>query len=403
MFHKMPIILLALIGLVLCLDGVLPVEAKSFLYAVSLSIKSLIVFALPIIIFGLLFKVAVSLSRNATGVILFILAAVCASNFLSTMISHGVGTWVYGFDISLSFPQEGEGLMPTWALELPKWIGNAKAMFAGLILGMAFSWIKRDAAAKVADVLERVVSSILRVITYSIPLFVTGFIVKLQYDGVMGTIFKNYAMIFAVIGGCMLGYVLLMYWVANDFSWKRVAFCLRNMSPAAIAGFSTMSSAAVMPLTIMGTEKNARHPDLARSVIPATANIHLIGDCFAICIFAHAILKSYGMPLPDFSNYLIFAFYFVIAKFSVAAIPGGGVLVMLPVLEAYLGFNAEMMSMITALYILFDPVITCTNILGNGAFALLIGKLQGKFSKQGAFVAPSPKEAASAESVSSES
>jgi Na+/H+-dicarboxylate symporter len=124
-----------------------------------------------------------------------------------------------------------------------------------------------------------------------------------------------------------------------------------------------------MPLTIMGAENNAQNKDLARSVIPATVNIHLVGDCFAIPIFAYAVLKSFGMDEPSLLNYLIFSFYFVMAKFSVAAIPGGGIIVMLPILESYLGFSGEMMSLITALYILFDPVITSANVLGNGAFA----------------------------------
>jgi Na+/H+-dicarboxylate symporter len=73
--------------------------------------------------------------------------------------------------------------------------------------------------------------------------------------------------------------------------------------------------------------------------------------------------------------YLIFAFHFVIAKFSVAAIPGGGIIVMIPILEKYLGFNSDMSSLITALYILFDPIITGINVLGNGAFAKVIDKL----------------------------
>jgi Na+/H+-dicarboxylate symporter len=135
-----------------------------------------------------------------------------------------------------------------------------------------------------------------------------------------------------------------------------------------------MSSAASMPLTIIGAENNATNKEVARFVIPATVNIHLVGDCFAIPIFAYAVLKSFGMAEPSLINYLIFTLYFVLAKFSVAAIPGGGIIVMLPILERYLGFNAEMMSLITALYILFDPVITCANVLGNGAFAKMVDK-----------------------------
>ena len=51
---------------------------------------------------------------------------------------------------------------------------------------------------------------------------------------------------------------------------------------------------------------------------------------------------------------------------------------MLPILEAHLGFNSDMMSLITALYILFDPVITSANVLGNGGFSMVITDLHGK-------------------------
>ncbi|GAA5252942.1 hypothetical protein KNCP2_12300 [Candidatus Rickettsia kedanie] len=90
---------------------------------------------------------------------------------------------------------------------------------------------------------------------------------------------------------------------------------------------------------------------------------------------AYAILKSYGLAEPTLFNYLIFTFYFVLAKFSVAVIPGGGIIVMLPILKQYLGFNTNMMYLMTALYILFDPVITCANVLGNGAFVKLIDNI----------------------------
>jgi Na+/H+-dicarboxylate symporter len=86
-------------------------------------------------------------------------------------------------------------------------------------------------------------------------------------------------------------------------------------------------------------------------VIPATVNIHLIGDCFAIPILAFAIIKSFGLIEPSFWAIRYFALYFVLAKFSVAAVPGGGIYVMLPILESQLGFSGQMSTIITALYI----------------------------------------------------
>lgn len=375
MFRKIPFILMAMILVIVLLNNIIPIDLKEFLYTISLSIKSIIVFILPIIIFGLLFKTAVTLASSATKVIILILVAVCCSNFISTFLSHNVGMWIYQFDLSIILPEQGKSLEPLWSFEIPRLIGNDKAMFGGLILGILGGMFRRNLAVKVSNKLDQLISLILSAFTYMIPLFVAGFVIKLQYDGMMRLIVKDYALIFGIIAAAQFSYIGLIYLVANNFKFKAFINSIKNMIPALIAGFSTMSSAAAMPLTIIGTEKNAENKDLARAIIPSTVNIHLIGDCFAIPIFAYAVLKNYGMAEPAFLDYMLFAVYFVLAKFSVAAIPGGGIIVMLPILEKYLGFNGEMMSLITALYILFDPVITCANVAGNGGFAMVMSKL----------------------------
>jgi Na+/H+-dicarboxylate symporter len=379
MFFKMPFILAFIIAAIILLDPFIPIELKSACYAISLTIKSIIIFSLPLIIFGLLFKMAVTLSKQATWVIIMIFLAVCCSNFISTFLSHYVGMWIYSFDLSLALPNKGEGLEPLWHWELPKLIANDKAMLAGIILGIFAARLKGDLGQKIANYFEQCITKILNSFTYLIPLFVAGFVVKMQFEGIILQIFKEYTSIFAIIALAQFSYICLAYFIM--YGRKRFLMSLKNMLPAAICGFSTMSSAASMPLTIMGAENNANNKALARSVIPATVNIHLVGDCFAIPIFAYAVLKNFSMAEPALLTYLIFSFYFVMAKFSVAAIPGGGIIVMLPILESYLGFNAEMMSLITALYILFDPVITCANVLGNGAFAKMIERLS-RFKNQ---------------------
>ena len=376
MFRKMPFLLLITILGIMLVNPFLPLEIKQQFYAISLSIKSLIIFLLPIIIFSLLFKTMMALSRGATAVIALILVCVCCSNALSTFLSHYVGEWIYQFDLTIVKPNEAQSLTPAWVLQLPKLIANDTAMFSGIILGILLGASKVPFAHTAANVLDKLTAKILSSFTYLIPFFVAGFVVKLQHDGVMHTILKDYSIIFVLIALAQFAYIFSAYAALARFKLKPFIASIRNMLPAAIAGFSTMSSAAAMPLTLAGVEQNTQNKDLARSVVPATVNIHLVGDCFAIPIFAYAVMKSFGVAEPSLLTYLVFVFYFVIAKFSVAAIPGGGIVVMLPILESYLGFNGEMLSLITALYILFDPVITCANVLGNGAFAKLIDRLQ---------------------------
>ncbi|WP_316354740.1 cation:dicarboxylate symporter family transporter [Candidatus Trichorickettsia mobilis] len=375
MLRKMPFILVLIILSIIFLNQFIPFNYQQLLYAISLSIKSLIIFLLPFIIFGLLFKAAVNLSNNATRVITIILITVCCSNFFSTFISHYIGSWIYDFNLSIITPNNIEGLTAISFLSLPQIITNSMAMFSGVILGILTARCKPAAALVIASKLEYMVAIILKLFIYLIPIFVAGFIVKLQYDGVINTIIKDYTLIFIIVALAQFSYITMTYYIFSSLKFNEFIRSIKNILPAAITGFSTMSSAASMPLTIIGAENNATDKDLARSVIPATVNIHLVGDCFAIPIFAYAVLKNYGFAEPDLIAYLTFSCYFVLAKFSVAAIPGGGIIVMLPILENYLGFNTDMMSLITALYILFDPVITCANVLGNGAFAKGIDKI----------------------------
>ena len=135
-----------------------------------------------------------------------------------------------------------------------------------------------------------------------------------------------------------------------------------------------MSSLATLPVTLNAAEKNTGAIDISRAVIPATVNIHMVGVSIAIPLIALTILLGYGHPLPSFNHYCVFALNFVIAQLAVAAVPGGAILVMIPTLETYLGFTGEMSALITALYILFDPAVTISNVLGNSALVIFIAK-----------------------------
>lgn len=375
MFSKMPIVLVSILVLLVLFGNFIPLLVKQIIYALGLSIKSLIIFLLPFIIFGLLFKSAFRLAYHAAYAGIIIVSLVCVSNFISTFLSHYVGILLYTFDIKLSLPQHVVELQPAWLFSLPIIISNDKAMLLGVILGMGAGTFFSNIGALIVEKIEYFITKILNILTYLIPFFISGFVVKLQYEGTLYVMVSQYWLIFIIVACAQLLYILSVYLILNTLDVKKTIQNIQNMFPAVLTGFSTMSSAAAMPFTLVGVTNNTKNKDIARAVIPTTVNIHLIGDCIAIPIFSYAVLKSFLMPEPTLIEYVFFTFYFVLAKFSVAAIPGGGIIVMLPILQKYLGFNGDMMSLVTTLYILFDPVITSINILGNGAFAQLIDKI----------------------------
>lgn len=258
---------------------------------------------------------------------------------------------------------------------MPGYLPNAAALFSGIIAGFILSKWAHTLALRISKRLEWLVTHILDGFFYLIPLFVTGFLMQLQHDGKISIILHDYTSVFLMVALAQFAFIFTAFFLLNSCNIRLFLTSLRNMLPAAISAFTTMSSAATMPLTIMGAESNARNKFLARSVIPTTVNIHMIGDSIAITIFIYAIMKSYGMPEPSLMAFLGFCFYYMPAKFTVVGIPGGGVLVIYGLLKHYFGFTDEMSALMTSIYILFDPVITCANVLGNAAFSKLIDKI----------------------------
>lgn len=374
MFRHIQIIFILLVISTGCLFPWIPPICKSIMLGISLSLKSLIIFILPFLIFGLIFKTCSDLAKKASLGVLAILFAISFSNFATTMVSYFIGKFAYSLDLSIKLPEINEGLQPFFIFLLPKVISNGFAMFLGAFLGIALGNFLPMISKKMNLFLEGINKIILNGIVILIPIFILGFVVKLMDDGIFLSIIKSYSLIFGLVLGAIGIYIGLLYFMASSMKLKSCFQSIKNMLPAAFVGLGSMSSAAAMPFTVIGATKNTKNPHLAGSLIPATVNIHLMGDCLAIPIFAFAILKSFGQLDPSIITYIPFALAFVMAKFSVAAVPGGGILVMLPILESKLGLNGEMLSMITALYILFDPVITFANILGNGAFAQGIDK-----------------------------
>jgi Na+/H+-dicarboxylate symporter len=379
----MPLLLFFTLVVALTAGHLLPLALKSFFYTVSLTIKDGLIFILPFLIFSFLFSSMGHMHKGALRFTVLLLPCVVFSNVTSTFLAFGVGKSFLSNDMLAAVtPASTSSLDPLWTFSLPTLISNDNALLAGFVLGIIGTFAFRPTQEKIARHLLHFCFFILRkVFVPLMPLFILGFALKLEHDGTLMVVCRDYPKVFVLIGCAAFGYITLLYGVFSSLHIKRWLYAIRHMLSAMIAGFSTMSSAASMPLTIEGTEKNIHNPDLARSVIPATVNIHLVGDCFAIPIFALAILVSFQGGLPSLEQYALFTFYFVMAKFAVAAVPGGGVLVMLPVLEKYLGFSAPMLSLITALYVIFDPLITAANIMGNGAFAMGFSKLYAKTEK----------------------
>lgn len=380
---KLPLQLLAVLIFSVVFGPILPETVKSFLFAVSITIKECLIFSLPFLIFSFLFTSLGHLKNNALFFAALLIALICLSNFTSTMTSYGIGRFTLETIAVPCVPKDFDHpLMALWNFKLPKLISNDMALFIGFITGLIATFKFPHLQKSWGQHLLKGSYFLLRkVFVPLMPIFILGFSLKLQNDQILNVILLEYPKVLMIMALVCFGYIFILYSIFSKLNLSKATKSISNMSSPMLAGFSTMSSAAAMPLTILASEKNVERREIVDVVVPATVNIHLIGDCFSITFFALAVMVSFGQGIPDLSTFLIFAAYVVLAKFSVAAVPGGGVLVLVPLLEQHLGLSSSMSSLVTTLYVIFDPIITSANVLGNGAFVIGFSKIYQKFER----------------------
>ncbi len=370
-----PLVFLGVLLFSLFFADFVSMNIKSFLYSVSLSIKNILIFCLPFIIFFLVFSSISKLGAKAFRYIAIIIPLICCSNFFNTLLSYLFSVNLLNFDLNILKSNAGPTLNPYFVLELKNIVSNDFSLLFGVLSGLISGILVPDLASKISKHFDRFTKIFFKFLIPVMPFFVMGTVLKLEHDGILQSIFKQYLPVLILFLITAYGTVFIELLLISKFNFSKLIFYLKNISPSAITAFGSMSSAAALPLSIKAAEKNLKDKNNAGIIVPATVNIHLVGDCFFIPMIAIAAMRSFGLMEPTFDQYIIFALHFVLAKFAVAAIPGGGVLVMLPVMQNYLGLSSDMLALVTALYILFDPLITMCNVLGMVSWQLFLKKL----------------------------
>lgn len=383
-FLNLPFFVLTLFIVVLFFGNQINADIKSQLYAISLCLKDVIVFILPVIIFSFVLNGILNLKNESIKVILILVPLVCLSNFSGFWISYIFTTPILKTGIvTISKLDSQNALIPAWTSVIHPVIKNDIALICGVCLGIIGNFAKSKGLDKFSNVFNNFANIILkRIICPILPLFVLGFIIKMQHEGTLTLIIKEYALLLGIVAVLAYGYMFIVMFFLSSRNFQSAIQKFKNLLPSVLIGLFSMSSAAAIPTTIEGSEKNLENKNIAKFVVPATANMHLLGDCFAIPIIGLALMVSFGYELPTFGQYFIFSLYGVVAKFAAAGIPGGSALIFVPIFESIFGFSAPMLTAITAIYVLFDPIATSSNVFGHGMFAILFEKVYNKVFKK---------------------
>ncbi|HCC25419.1 MAG TPA: hypothetical protein DEP85_07950 [Holosporales bacterium] len=270
-------------------------------------------------------------------------------------------------------------LQPFFSIPYPHVIGTDIALLAGIVFGLYGAFFGSERLASWGDTLRKFVQAgLTKVFIPLVPFYVIGFLFKIQHDESLGEMFAGYGPMIGLIVAMQALSTLLFFFKANMGKLRDIKNSLGNVFPSGLVAISTMSSMATLPLTLEGAEANTKNKAVAQIMIPATVNIHHVGDSVAIPILMAVVLATTGIEAMDYGTFLLFSMYYMVAKFGAPSVPGGEVVVLCPILVDHYGFSPTMIGLLTTLYILIDPFITVTNVLCNGALAIFMDKICGR-------------------------
>lgn len=384
LFKSLPFQLISLILLVFIFGDHIPVTIKQIAYTLSVFIKDLLVLALPFVIFAYLFSTLVALQNGALLFVITLVISVVAMNFLGLNIAYFSGKILTSASgLTPAETDASKALTAIWTLYVPNFIKmimqNENGLILGVLSGIGLGYFKVSGLDSLSEKLKGAASFILnKLFIPVVPLFIFGFVVKMQHEGTLAYVLKQYGPVYLMIASVQIVHLMALLFVGaklNPLTWLQY---VRNLLSPAIAGLTTMSSAAALPFSLKAAEKNTGSPLIARSVIPSTVNINLMGDSIGVPFMIIATMITFGVGVPSYDSYLLFALQYVLYMFTVAAVPGGTIIIMTPLISEQLGFTGEMISLVTALYILYDAIGTTMNVLGNGVFVVLYNRVFGR-------------------------
>ena len=351
-----------LVALYLITLPYIPSTVPTLFYTLSVLIKDLLLWMLPITVCFFIAYAISSFEKKALAFLLSLIVFETISNTVSIWYSYGCAHFVptTSFEIQSNTNQ----FEPYFKLYIPSFWSADKGTIVGLFLGLSSSFFNiKNGIKKGKEILESILT---KVFARLIPLFVLGFVAKMEKGNILSSLASESLPLLITLLFFLFLYIFFLFFLGGGGMLTTVQR-VKNLLPATFLAFSSGCSLSTMPWTISGTAKNLKNPELAKGVIPATTNIQQVGDCIVNGFFCFLLYTHFNGHSPDLFTWAKFSFAFVLARFATAAVIGGAIFLMLPIYETYLGFTPEMIALILALNVLLDPIVTASNVMANGA------------------------------------
>ncbi|MCE3231219.1 MAG: hypothetical protein K0R52_1147 [Alphaproteobacteria bacterium] len=358
--------------------GFLPYGVHQGFYTVSLFLKDVLMWGMPLTVGFFIAHTVTSFERRAPLLVLTLLIFETVSNFSSVWYAFGSATFAADYLPLIKATTLERHFQPLWRIPLsrPEWWSAEKGALAGLIVGCLAAFSQGTYLKPFLEKGKTIVEWMLtRGFSRLIPLFVLGFTAHMVQTKLLDHVVAHYAVLVLWLTIFLILYIVFLFVLSAGLSGHRMVIHIKNLLPAGGMAFTSGCSLSTMPWTIEGSARNLQNPLFAKLIIPATTNIQQIGDCIAQAFLCFLIYRHFYGQNPELVMWALFSGVFVLARFATAAVLGGAIFIMLPIYETYLHFTPEMIAIILALNVVLDPVITSCNVMANGALCRVFEKV----------------------------
>jgi Na+/H+-dicarboxylate symporter len=260
----------------------------------------------------------------------------------------------------------------------------AKNEILQVVVFSIFFGIAAAAIGEKAEPVVRALDSIAHVI-----LKVTGYIMNAAPFAVFGAmsvviakqglgVLKSYSLF---IGEFYFGLALLwllLILVGYLFAGKRIPHLIVRLKEPALLAFSTASSEAAFPKTMMELERAGCPNKIVSFVLPLGYSFNLDGSMMYMTFASLFIAQSYGIHL-DAGTQLTMLLVLMLTSKGIAGVPRASLVVIAGTLATFHIPEAGL-----ALLLGIDPILdmgrSATNVVGNSVATMVVTKWEGELS-----------------------
>lgn len=327
-----------------------------------------------------------SVGRIGGKTLLWFISASVLSLFLGLLL---VNIFQPGSHMHLPLPTEVSGI-PKASLTLKEFVTHlvpssvidamAKNEILQVVVFSLFFGIAAAAIGEKAEPLIKILDAFAHVI-----LKVTGYVMQLAPVAVFGamvaviakqglSVLKSYSLF---IGEFYLGLAILwaiLFLVGYFFVGRKVPHLIIRLKEPLLLAFSTSSSEAAYPKTMLELERAGCPNKIVSFVLPLGYSFNLDGSMMYMTFASLFIAQSYGIHLP-IATQISMLFVLMLTSKGIAGVPRASLVVIAGTLAT---FNIPEAGL--ALLLGIDPILdmgrSATNVIGNSIATMAVSKME---------------------------